>query len=213
MAAMTTPASPAAPDACGVAFKEWKGVCDALADGRQSLILRKGGIDEGPGGFTPEHRAFWLYPTRVHQAQQGLKETEPDGGPPPETAEGTIGLDALAVVEVIGQVDRPERLRELDDLHVWTAETVEKRFHYRKPGLWVLGVRVYRRAEPVLLAVTPEHAGCKTWVPLDPPVPTAGLAPVLDESTFLQRMDRLRSVFVKESPADHRPGIADAPTS
>ncbi len=61
------------PGTCAVAFKEWSGVCDALADGRQSILLRKGGIREEPGAgrFVPEHREFWLYPTGVHQAAAG----------------------------------------------------------------------------------------------------------------------------------------------
>ena len=36
------------PETCSIAFKEWAGVCAALAEGRQSLIVRKGGIAEGP---------------------------------------------------------------------------------------------------------------------------------------------------------------------
>ena len=72
---------PPLPDSCSVAFKEWAGVCDALADGRQSLILRKGGIAEGPRGFVPEHSTFWLYPTRVHEAGQGLRVDRPAAGP------------------------------------------------------------------------------------------------------------------------------------
>ena len=61
------------PETCPIAFKEWAGVCAALAEGRQSLIVRKGGIAEGPRGFAPEHDVFWLYPTQVHQAEQGLR--------------------------------------------------------------------------------------------------------------------------------------------
>jgi len=53
-------------------------ICDALAEGRQSLILRKGGIAEGPRGFVPEHDTFWLYPTHVHQAEQGLRHATAD---------------------------------------------------------------------------------------------------------------------------------------
>ena len=162
------------PESCAVAFKEWAGVCEALAEGRQSLILRKGGIAEGPKGFVPEHPAFWLYPTRVHEAEQGLRIRRPR--PLDDATAGTVELQALAVVASIGYVDRPEVLPALADLHVWTEETVEKRFHYRKPGLWVLGVRVYRRPEPAPLAVTLDHAGCKTWVSLDrawaPPAPS-----------------------------------------
>jgi hypothetical protein len=181
------------PEACAVAFKEWAGICEALAEGRQSLILRKGGIAEGPGGFVPEHPAFWLYPTRVHEAEQGLRAGRP--APPDDSPAGTVTLRALAVVASIGFVDRPELLPALADLHIWTEETVAKRFHYRKPGLWMLGVRVYRRPEPARLAVTPEHAGCKTWVPLDPPVDAAGAVPALDDAESARRLDRLRAAL------------------
>src|SRR5579884_3234518 len=52
------------------AFKEWAVVCQALAQGTQSLILRKGGIEED---FTLEQRRFWLYPTYTHQQNDGIK--------------------------------------------------------------------------------------------------------------------------------------------
>ena len=45
------------------AFKEWAVICRALAEGRQALILRKGGIAEPGPTFQPEHSHFWLYPT------------------------------------------------------------------------------------------------------------------------------------------------------
>lgn len=186
-------ADPRPPETCAVAFKEWAGICEALAAGRQSLILRKGGIAEGPGGFVPEHPVFWLYPTRVHEAEQGLRAGPP--APPDDSPAGTVTLRALAVVASIGFVDRPELLPALADLHIWTEETVAKRFHYRKPGLWVLGVRVYRRPEPAHLAVAPEHAGCKSWVPLDPPVDASGAVPALDEAESARRLDRLRAVL------------------
>ena len=119
------------PDTCGVAFKEWAGVCDALVAGRQSLIVRKGGIAEGPRGFAPEHDTFWLYPTHVHEAEQGLRDT-PTG--PANSSAGTpetVALRALAVVDSLAFVDREETLAALADLHVWSEETVARRFHYR----------------------------------------------------------------------------------
>ena len=187
--------APPLPDSCGVAFKEWRGVCEALDQGLQSLILRKGGIAEGPSGFVPEHHVFWLYPTRVHEAEQGLRV----GGVPrvaPDAPEhDVVRIRNLAAVETIGFVDRLETLAALAEHHVWTDETVEKRFHYRKPGLWVLGVRVYRRTTPLVLPITPEHAGCKTWVSLEPALGTNGLAPVLEEGESHRRIDRLRATL------------------
>jgi hypothetical protein len=180
------------PATCPIAFKEWAGVCAALAEGRQSLIVRKGGIAEGPRGFVPEHRVFWLYPTYVHQAEHGLRIAPPTRPPGPP---GTVALSALAVVDSVTYAEHEETLAALEPLHVWTEETLTQRFHYRKPGLWVLGVRVFRREDPHQLEVTSEHAGCKTWVTLDPPLVTDGCAPVLDAEEFARQRALLRAAL------------------
>jgi len=181
------------PETCPIAFKEWAGVCAALAEGRQSLIVRKGGIAEGPRGFAPEHDIFWLYPTQVHQAEQGLRIAPAPPLPtgPPER----VALSALAVVDSIAFLEQEETLAALFELHVWTEETLLRRFHYRRPGLWVLGVRVFRRLDPHWLEASAEHAGCKTWVPLDPPPATHGCEPVFDELEFSRQRARLRTAL------------------
>jgi len=53
-----------------IAFKEWDVVCNAIGAGRQTVILRKGGIHEGREGFAWEHEEFVLFPTRFHAQQQ-----------------------------------------------------------------------------------------------------------------------------------------------
>jgi len=191
MAALKPPTSIAVPPDCAIAFKEWAGVCDALASGRQSLILRKGGISEGPDGFRPDHPAFWLYPTHLHEAEQGLRTP----GPAREEIPGIVLIDSLAVVEWTGRVDRAGQLAALAGLHDWTGETILKRFHYRSPGLWALAVRVFRADGPRRVAVTAAQLGCKTWVPLDSPPPTTGLAAVLDDPESARRLDRARSAL------------------
>jgi len=45
------------------ALKEWAVTCRALAEGRQAILLRKGGIGEAGGAFQVEHTRFWLLPT------------------------------------------------------------------------------------------------------------------------------------------------------
>ncbi|WP_406695698.1 DUF1802 family protein [Singulisphaera sp. Ch08] len=182
------------PLSCGTAFKEWAGVCEALTAGRQSLILRKGGIAEGPGGFVPEHRWFWLYPTHVHEAEQGLRVPR-DPTLVSSAAADVVEVRSLVETGPIGWVDRIDRLADLEELHVWNEATLDRRFHYRKPGLWVLGVRVYRREEPWLVPVTHEHAGCKTWVPLDPALETDGVVPVLGDQEYHQVMDHIRTTL------------------
>lgn len=182
---------------CHVAFKEWAGVCDALASARQSIILRKGGISEepGPGRFVPDHREFWLYPTSVHQAGQGLRfpVATPDSG---SGADVTIPIGQLARVELIARVEDESVLPELEPYHILTPETVSGRFHYRRPGLWVLVVRIWTHQPPYRIAATAEYAGCKTWVTLDEPLATFEVVPAIGEDEWTERLERLRRLFL-----------------
>jgi hypothetical protein len=180
------------PETCSIAFKEWAGVCEALGSGRQSLILRKGGVSEGLDGFHPDHPAFWLYPTFVHEAEQGLRSATRAGLV--ETP-GFVAIEALAVVEWFTRISTVGELARLEAFHDWTEASLLARFHYRTPGLWAIVVQVFRRSEPWSVAITPAHLGCKTWVPLETPPPTTGLAPVLDADDAAGRLDRICSTL------------------
>jgi hypothetical protein len=169
------------------AFKEWAVVCRALAEGRQAIILRKGGIAEAGGEFQVEHSRFWLYPTYLHQQRDGIK---PEALPLLEQAEadrpaaGVVRLTHFAEVPGVYQVHDQIPALLLAHLHIWSEETVRKRFAYRHPGLYVLPVRVYRAAKPVELTETEHYAGCRSWVELDQALPTSGAVPVLGDEEF-----------------------------
>lgn len=178
-----------------MAFKEWAVVCAALEQGRQSLILRKGGIHEGREGFRVQHGEFWLFPTRFHQDPEEItddarslldhvRETRPP--------EGIIPISLYAVVQQSIYVEDESILRALRDLHIWSEATVSQRFHYRQPGLFLLPVRVYRRAEPYEITDRKQFAGCRSWVDLRQELSTEGLEPVLSDAEFGQRMERVR---------------------
>src|SRR5436305_1239423 len=146
----------------GVAFKEWAAVCQALADGRQAVILRKGGIAEEGGAFRPEHDRFWLYPTYFHEQQQkGLK---PEAAALLDAAEadrpepGAIRLTHFVEVAAVRFASDLDAALRLDAFHVWTADTVRQRFHYRSPGLFVLAVRTYRTRTPQVVKEHPAYA-------------------------------------------------------
>ena len=109
------------------AFKEWAVICRALADGRQALVLRKGGIAEAGGTFQVEHTRFWLYPTYVHQQRAGIK---PEAVPLLEQAEaerppaGMIRLSHFTEVAGVYQAQNLVAALALDELHLWSAATV-----------------------------------------------------------------------------------------
>jgi hypothetical protein len=170
-----------------IAFKEWAVICRALADGRQALILRKGGIAEHGGQFSPEHNRFWLYPTYTHQQRDGIKPEAADLLRAAETdrpAAGTMRLTHYVSVRGVYYVQQLFGALLLDHLHIWSETTVRQRFEYRSPGIYVLPARVYRAATPIELPERPEYAGCHTWVQLERDLPTDGATPVLSDAAF-----------------------------
>jgi hypothetical protein len=171
------------------ALKEWAVICRALADGRQALLLRKGGIAEKGGEFEVEHRRFWLFPTYVHQQKDGivpeaaplLEQAEADRPPP-----GIVRLTHFAEAAGIYHIRELADALRLSGLHCWSQQTVQARFEYRGPGLYVLAVRVYRARQAFDLPDTAEYAGCRSWVELDRALPTEGAMPVLGEKAFAE---------------------------
>ena len=180
------------------AFKEWAVICKALGEGRQALILRKGGIAEGQGDFRVEHTRFWLYPTYVHQQRDGIK---PEALPLMEQAEaekpapGTLHIRHFAEIAGIYHVHTLATALMVQTLHLWSAETVTQRFNYRQPGLYVMPVRVFRAEQIAELADLPRYAGCRSWVEFDDALPTEGATPVLDEAKFTELLRTLDSVL------------------
>ena len=179
------------------ALKEWAVICRALAEGRQALLLRKGGIAERRGEFTVEQTRFWLFPTYVHQQKDGivpeaaalLESAEADRPP-----QGSVRLSHFAETVGVYHLRHLADAEKLAGLHCWSAETVRARFAYRGSGLCVLPLRVYRSPQLFDLPDTAEYAGCRSWVELDRDLPTEGATPILAENAFeqvLQTLDRL----------------------
>lgn len=192
--------TPQLPLSCSIAFKEWAVVCEALASGRQSVILRKGGIHEGREGFRVQHSTFWLYPTNFHQEPEHLSADA--GGfldeanrrrPPP----GTVQLREFALVDQAIHLTREAQVQSLQGLHLWSDTTVHERFHYRQPGLFLLVVRIFQRDAPHVVQELPEMAGCKSWVELPEPLTTSGLKPVLSDEDFAERRSAVLGAIAK----------------
>ncbi len=178
-----------------IAFKEWAAVCRALADGTQTVILRKGGIAEVGGIFQPEHSRFWLYPTHYHeQHRQGIRPNAMsylDAAEAEPRTPGTLRFSHFVDVASVAFVTDLDRAHTLAEWHIWTPETVEQRFRYRSPGLYVLAVRVQAVPE-VSVPELPGYEGCKTWVELDRELNDAG-TPVVAEDEFARRLTAIRA--------------------
>lgn len=182
-----------------IAFKEWGAVCAALEQGTQSVIVRKGGIHEGETGFRVEHREFWMFPTRFHQ---GAEQLQPENSSllnlplAQEPASGKLNLALYSVVEAVLELKDPSLLSRLQSLQVLNEETIQQRFEYKNPGLFVLLVRVFRLPHPFEVEQESRYAGCHSWVELSQEYATGDLKPVLDSEQFLDAQQAFQQVVV-----------------
>src|ERR1043166_1735923 len=125
-----------------VGFKEWAIVCGALGRGRQSVILRKGGIAEGRDGFSFKHKEFFLFPTWFHEQPQKVRSEDL---PLPAENDATIQIEYAVQLDTVRTIGSLETAEALAPLHILQLEVVRERFDYAAaPGLHVPLVRVFR---------------------------------------------------------------------
>ncbi len=163
------------------ALKEWSAAVGALLDGRQTVLLRKGGIHEKRFSVDPARGApFLLFPTVAHSHAERLRPEHRDLiEHAADSTEDAVVLRAGATVIDAIEVSRPEHIDAIAELHIWTAESVRAdRLDFRpKHRLTVLVVQARPLVEPQRLPRRPEYAGCNSWVQLAVPESRYG-APV-----------------------------------
>ncbi|MDB6020423.1 MAG: hypothetical protein JWQ04_280 [Pedosphaera sp.] len=185
------------------AFKEWAVVVDALGRGEQIVILRKGGISEGRGGFKVAHPRFFLFPTLFHQQRESvvpLAQARYDMIAPGFPPADRLRLEFFAEVALAEQLHSLEEAKALRGQHVWRDEVIAERFDWgREKAIFALGVRIFRMTQAVELPMLPSYGGCKSWIELEGKVETDGAVPVLAEAEFEMKLGRLREVLGRDS--------------
>lgn len=172
-------------------FKEWLVVCEALAAGRQSILLRKGGIHEGRDGFSFAHSSFFLFPTRFHAIADQVREGEIKVMPewqPGDEIEITHYAEAAWAITLTDWA----QVSALEPLHIYSEKTLQERFHWQGKGMasgsiHLALVRVHRLATPWVFPYEAKYGGCRSWLDLPEPPPAwrESAVPVLDDSSFL----------------------------
>ena len=168
-----------------VAFKEWALVCEALGNGAQSVILRKGGIAEGRGGFGFDHPEFYLFPTYYHGQ---IGKVRIPGVMLPERDPDRVIISRVAAVEWSGRIADPDMARRLEPLHVLDPSVVRERFAYDTgtgslggAGINVAFVRVFRIEPSLILPMEESFGGCRSWIELPAMTPSALVSVLSDE--------------------------------
>lgn len=191
--------------AAPIGFKEWQVVCDALASGRQSIILRKGGIHEGRHGFSFAHESFFLFPTRFHaqgdQVREGEVKVLPEWQPGDE-----LQITHYAEASWAITLTDWSQVAALEPLHIYSEATVRDRFDWEGKGMasgsiHVAFVRISELAEPWILPYQNSFGGCRSWIQLpEPPAEwQSSLQPVMGDDSFETLRDRLESIIPRQS--------------
>ncbi len=179
-----------------MALKEWSIVCDAVLAGQQAILLRKGGIYEAAGEFELEHSQFVLFPTVLHQKPESVKAAWRDGIKTVDREPEEITIRGWAEVFFIARVPDRSAFDLLADVHLWDKPLIDMRFNYRPDyPLYIIVLRAWKLPQPLTMALDPQYAGCKSWVPLREPVSVHGSKPVKSDVNLLEIKQRVVAAF------------------
>lgn len=156
-----------------VGFKEWLVVCEALGRGVQDVIIRKGGIHEGSGGFEFIHEQFYLFPTLFHK-QSGLVKESVRGWIPQDNRK-IWDLGEIVQVKYRCTVEKTELLTDWDEVvtlnnrHIYSEQLIRERFDWQGKGMKAGCVNVaYVKTEiltkPLEVSYAKTHGGCRSWI-------------------------------------------------
>lgn len=193
-------AMPPTPTATSLALKEWAAVVHALLQGRQTVLLRKGGIHEKrfdiPSGTAAVDAPVVLFPTVAHSHGERVRPEHRDllalGAS--DVREGSFMVRCGIILADVVEVRRPERLDTILDTHIWTSASVtEDRVSFRpRVPLQALVVRAFALPRPVLLPRDPAHAGCRSWLDLPVPWDARSGRQILDDAALREVTERVR---------------------
>ena len=176
------------PNQSQIAFKEWAVTVNALAQGRQVLLMRKGGIHEVTKDFRVAHPEFLLYPTYEHQnadllkaSSQSLFEETLTNSIPTDTITFSIWAQVTETIKVV----ELEKVQELSNHHIWTNQYTESRLRWKPMvPLSIMLLRVFKLEEPVTIPWIKEYAGCTSWVEIMPKINLGQLPPAMNDRDY-----------------------------
>ena len=178
-------------------------MCKVLEEGRQTILLRKGGIMERKQGFELRHNDFYMFPTYEHQSRDLLQQEYADKFDAvlrDKPLDDLNRIDLYAKVISITETFNREMLQDLRDFHIWNEKYVNARMDYnpQKP-LSIMLLRVYRLNTAINVTLTPQQAGCRSWIDFQS-MNTKNYQdnigkPILRDDIFQERQSQLMEVL------------------
>ena len=178
------------------ALKEWATVVKALENGKQTVILRKGGILETASGFKIEAKKFLLFPTFEHQEVKNLKPEfhnylDDLKQNKPENQHNNITSYAEVIDE--SDINSIEKIKALSPFHIWSDSYIDERVNWmsEKP-IKAVFLKVYKIPEKEI-PIKSEYHGCKSWININEDIQT-GKA-VLSEEELNLRLQKFKEIL------------------
>jgi hypothetical protein len=181
-----------------IALREWAVAVKALEEGRQVIVLRKGGIAEETKEFRLESPQFYMFPSFEHQktnlVKAGTKEDVAATQAAAAAHPNIVNITSYAEVVEDIEVTDVETLRRLDTLHIWTEDYAEERLKWKRTKpLHVLILRMYRLSSPVQVPMRENYGGCKSWLRLEDDISSRSALPVLSDDEFNKKAEAVRN--------------------
>ena len=150
-------------------LKEWASIVNALKTGDQTILLRKGGIQEDSSGFVVPYSRFFLFPTFEHQEKKHIKpefHKHLDNALYDKPKNGFNMLDCWAKVVYEKNIHSEDTINELSRFHILNDSYVKERINWlpEKP-MKVLFLKVYK-VPGFEIPILSEYDGCKSWINL-----------------------------------------------
>jgi hypothetical protein len=180
-----------------IALREWAVAIRALEEGRQIIVLRKGGIAEETKEFKLESPHFYLFPSYEHQKPHLVKPEARDivGETQAAAAMLTDQVRITAYAEVIEDIEitEIETLHRLEKHHIWTEDYAEERLKWKRTQpLHILILRVYKLDTPLDIPMLDSYGGCKSWLWIED-IASLPMKPVMSYNDFKQQVDVIKS--------------------
>ena len=176
-------------------LKEWATVVKALEHGKQTVILRKGGILETASGFMVESKKFLLFPTWEHQEIKHVKTQYHDFLNETLNHKPKDGYNIItSSAEVLDQRDISSNkiIDNLSSFHVWSDEYIKERINWmpEKP-LKAIFLKVYTFPQ-IEIPLQTDFEGCKSCIELNS-IQNSGQS-VLTDQEIESELKRFREI-------------------
>jgi|TARA_B100000586_G_scaffold212633_1_gene159678 hypothetical protein len=152
------------------ALKEWATIINALDNGKQTIVLRKGGILETASGFKIESNRFFLFPTWEHQETKHIKpefQNFLDNALKNKPKEGFNKINSFAEVLAEKDIESKETINALSHFHIWSDTYIQERIGWMpKKPIKAVFLRTYTIPQ-MDIPLEPDFQGCKSWVEIN----------------------------------------------